>query len=91
MKKVMVAVRDAKSEMFGAPMFMNTIGEAIRSFDDGVNRADENSLLHTHPEDFALFQLGSYEDTNGTFEIIVPKMLVQGNEVKKSINKISKV
>lgn len=95
MELVMLSVRDAKSEAFGRPFFATTVGTAIRSFDDEVNRSAEDSMLNHHPEDFALYQLGSFNDSDGTYAALpVPKLLVQGNEVKKVLpveTKISKV
>lgn len=89
MKMVVVSVRDAKSEAFGRPIFVSTIGAAIRSFGDEVNRDERENVMCTHPEDFQLFHLGYYEDSIGQFENITPKLLAQGNEM--FIGKISKV
>lgn len=99
MKHVILSVRDAKSEVFGRPFFTNTIGTAIRSFADEVNRKHEENLMHTHSADFSLWQLGHYEDGTGTFETMTPKLLVQALEVKDiqslgtadNVRKISKV
>lgn len=87
------AVRDAKSDQYGNPFFMQSIGTAIRSFDDEVNRAEENNAMYRHPEDFSLWHLGEYETKDATFKIMTaPKMLIQADQVKKGQdNKISKV
>lgn len=83
-QRVMVSVRDAKSEVYGNPFFAPSVGAAIRSFDDEVNRNEPGNILNSHPEDFSLFQLGAFNDSEGTFEIITPKLLVHGKEVKRS-------
>lgn len=89
---VMMSVRDAKSDAYGRPFFVQTVGAGIRSFDDEVNRAQEDNMLFHHPEDFALWQLGHFHDHDGTFEIITPKLLVQADQVKKGqLHQISKV
>lgn len=60
-----VSVRDAKVETFSQPFFYVTVGQAIRSFADEVAR--DGSDFAKHPEDFALFLLGVYDDQKGSF------------------------
>lgn len=59
------SVRDAKTEIFSQPMFFVTKGVAIRAFHDEVDRA--GSDLAKHSEDFALFDLGVFDDQKGSF------------------------
>lgn len=81
---VAVSVRDAKSEAFGRPFFVVSIGSAIRSFDDEVNRAAEDNSMYRHPEDYSLWQLGTWDDQDGSYVSLSPcKMLVQGSEVRR--------
>lgn len=65
MKLVIVAVRDLKAEAYGRPIFVNAIGQAIRSFQDEVNRPDQQNEMNRHPEDFSLWHLGEYDDQSG--------------------------
>lgn len=94
MKHYICSVRDAKSETFGRPFFAPSLGIAVRSFDDEVNREQPDNIMHYHPHDFSLWTLGHFEDTTGEFDTIVPKLMIQGSEVKKNLgadSKISKV
>lgn len=92
MVQVVCAIRDAKAEIFGQPFFSQTIGIIIRSFADEVNREGENNQFYKHPEDYGLYQLGTYDDNEGKFvNLGTPKLLVLGNEVKEAKVKISKV
>lgn len=59
----MIAIHDAKSESFGRPLFVRAYGEAERSFRDVVN--DGKSDYAKHPEDFTLFEVGSFDDATG--------------------------
>lgn len=88
----MVAMRDSKTDQYGNPQFIMTVGQGIRSFDDEVNRADENNILHTHPEDFSLWQLGEFENSDGTFNLFpTPKILVQADQlIKKGVTNAQK-
>ena len=66
MKLGVYSIRDSKSEIFSQPMYMVTPGVAIRMFGDEVG--NPNSNLNKHPEDFALFRLGQFDDSTGALE-----------------------
>lgn len=83
MRHVMCVIRDVKSDVFGKPFFAKTEGEAIRSFEDAVNTADSNNLMFKHSEDFALFEVGTFDDTEAVFITHIPKILIEGIQVKK--------
>ena len=57
------SVRDAKSETFHRPMPATTKGEALRGFMDEAS--DPQSIIYKHKEDFFLYQLGHFDETNG--------------------------
>lgn len=77
-------VRDAKAEAFMQPFFMRTNGEAIRAFIDSVNR--EDTQFYSHPEDFALFELGTYDEHSGLFENLPqPLSIARAIDHKKQV------
>lgn len=59
------AIYDNKACFYLNPLFFNSRGESIRNFSDAVN--DTQTMLHRHPADFQLFELGTYN--NETAEI----------------------
>lgn len=61
-------VYDEKACVFGQPQFMLTDGIALRMFGDLIQ--DPSTVIAKHPEDFALYEIGSYDETTG---IITPK------------------
>lgn len=84
MKQVIIAVRDSKADAFGRPFFVASAGVGIRSFDDEVNRRDPENQMNNHPSDFALYQLGEYDDSTGIIECYPqPKLLIQADQVLK--------
>lgn len=84
MIQIVVAVRDAKADCFGRPFFVPTVGLGVRSFQDEVNRAAEDNPFYRHPEDFALYELGTYDDEIAQLSSHdVPKLLIQADQVKK--------
>lgn len=66
-KLTVFAVRDRALDAFMRPFFMPTEGMAIRSFQDEVNRKDENNPLAQHPEDYDLYTLGTFDEDRGHF------------------------
>lgn len=83
MKMVIVSIRDRAADAYGRPAFMATEGIAIRSFSDEVNNKYESNQMYAHPDDFDLFLLGTYDDSNGAFDLLdSPKQICLGKQVK---------
>ena len=63
-------VYDSKVDAYVRPFFLNTPAEAIRGFKDTVN--DGQSPISNHPEDYTLFEIGTFDESSGMLEPIVP-------------------
>ena len=68
-KHIIVAVRDRQLNAYMRPFTAQTRGQAIRSFRDEVNR--QGSELNTHPEDYELYQLGTFDEETGVISDII--------------------
>lgn len=76
------SVHDSKVEAWLPPFYMRNAGEATRAFEDTVN--DPKSQFAKHPEDFALFELGSFNDVTGRFDLYSdPKSLGRASDFQK--------
>lgn len=73
------SVRDQKAEAFMSPFCTTTAGVAVRHFTSMCQ--DKGSQIGQFPEDFALFMLGEYDDSKGSFINGTPAMLATGKEV----------
>jgi hypothetical protein len=82
MNQEIFAVYDRAAQCFGRPLFTNSIGQTIRSFIDEINREDKDSNMWKHPDDFDLYQLGSFDDVKGKFHGEEPKCITMGKDVK---------
>jgi len=83
MISVIVSIKDSAAEAFGRPMYLQSIGVAIRSFTDEVNREDKDNQLFNHPDDFDLYELGVFDDATGMYQIRDnPNVIVRGKDVK---------
>ena len=83
MKLVLCSVKDRAADAYARPMFVPSIGVAIRSFSDEINRAADDNQLYNHADDFDLYELGVFDDNSGSFELYdKPKLLSLGKQVK---------
>ncbi|AXL14497.1 nonstructural protein [Microviridae sp.] len=81
MKQVIVAVRDSAADVFGRPFFVPTAASGIRSFTDEVNRASDDNQFYKHPKDFALYEIGVYDDQTAMIETHPqPKLLINADQ-----------
>lgn len=81
---LLCAVRDSASGLFGRPNQFVNLAVAHRAFQQEV-RSPDSGALNTNPEDFELYQIGTYEDTTGTLSPFEqPQMLARGKDVQSS-------
>lgn len=80
---VVCAVRDRALDAFMQPFFAPSVGIAVRSFGDEVNRAE--SPMAAHPDDYDLYQLGTFDDATGRFAVgDGPRQVAIGKDVRRS-------
>lgn len=78
---ITVSIRDQQLAAYGRPWYAPTTGSAIRSFQDEANNPD--SMIHKHPEDYELVQLGTFDDETGQHQnLSAPRQLITGKTVK---------
>lgn len=83
MKMQLVSIRDRAADVFGVPTFVHSLGAAIRSFGDEINKKDGNPLSG-HPEDFDLYHVGEYDDNNGLVYSHEPRQIAVGKDLVRS-------
>lgn len=82
MELKMYSIRDSKAEIFNAPFYKKTHGEAERDFTTLVN--DEKSTVAQYPDDFDLYYVGTYDDGNGKIEpLSTPQHIVKAIQLRK--------
>lgn len=80
--KYYFAVKDLAVQAFGNPFLVRSSGEAMRSFQDEVNRDPKESPIAAHPEDYELYKIGEYNDTTGEIVGLEPELLARAKELK---------
>jgi len=85
MKLIMICLYDAKAEAYNAPQFVQSIGGAVRAFSDEINNPTAGNVLHSHPDDFLLYELGSYDDQDASITPTLPmRLIAAGIDHKRS-------
>ncbi len=85
MKLLAFTVYDEKSEAFGHPFFTSAIGIASRMFSEWANNKD--GMIGRHPEDFKLYHIGHYLDSEGKFDNLeILRLVAQATDYIKSNN-----
>lgn len=82
MKVIICSVRDSAIESFANPFCIATRASAVRSFGDAVNRGGADSTLVAHPEHFALYEVGSFDDQTGEIVGCSPVMIISALDLK---------
>lgn len=79
MKFGMYSIKDAKTG-FMTPTVDANDASALRNFEHAVNQPD--SLLNSHPNDFTLCKLASFDTDAGVCEVLpVPSVVADASEV----------
>lgn len=71
--KLLFAMLDVKTETFLAPMAAVTRGEAERAYVEILQ--SEGTLIHKHPGDFPLYEIGTYDERTG----VIAPLMAEGN------------
>lgn len=69
----MYSIQDQKSGEFTPPFVSPNNATAMRSFESTARNASGD--LQTHPEDFALWHIGSFDQFEGTVKAVPRKCL----------------
>lgn len=69
MKQYVYAIKDSKAGTFSNPFYSINRGTAERSFFQAGK--DPQTTISQYPEDFALYELGTFDDQSGEFNTYV--------------------
>lgn len=81
MKLKVFTIYDKAVEAYSPPFFARATGQALRDFIEEVN--NPQSRISKSPEHFALFDLGTFDDSNGQFDLFTsPRLVANAHEHK---------
>ena len=65
----LVSLYDRKTRIWSTPNTVPTSEAAIRGFIDAVNSGKTDNDLVNHPDDFTLYELGTFNSANGLITV----------------------
>lgn len=81
-----VSVFDRAADVYNRPFHVPHRNVAVRDFTDEINRSDAQNPLSKHPDDYDLYLLGQFDDSNGSFVCEGgPTVLVRGKDVVAAV------
>jgi hypothetical protein len=81
--KKIYAIRDQKVESYGPLVVEAHIHNVVRSLTSIVNDDDRKNHYSAYPEDYALYYLGTYDDTTGIITTNqTPQLVLQLTSLK---------
>lgn len=75
MRFTIVALRDIKANYWHPPIFVRNTMVTLRNLSDEINTPEKKEDWQRHPEDFELYELGSWDSEQGDFDIANPKQI----------------
>lgn len=75
------SIRDSAVDSFGTPMFNTHTGGMVRAFTDEVNRAAEDNPYYKHPDDYELYEIGTFETDNAQLVLGEIQMVCRAKDV----------
>lgn len=81
--KTIVCIKDTAARVFGTPFFVQAAAQAVRSLRDEVNSKESASDVNRHPDDFELFELGTFnEDDGAVIKHDAPVLIARAKDLK---------
>lgn len=80
-KLLAFACRDAKLNTYMNPLFFQHAGQAMRAWTEVCN--DPQTMPAKYPEDFALYQIGTFDAEKGEFTTQTASLLATAADVKQ--------
>lgn len=80
MIQYIVVVKDTALGAYLTPFFSPGLGVAVRQFGDEV--ANPESPLNKHPEDYILFECGSFDTDTGQFTCYEPRQIARAQDYR---------
>lgn len=90
MKLEIFTIYDHAAKAYNKPFFVQTVGIAIRTFQATVNE-EQNGAINQNPEQFTLFKIGVYDDSDGSIiSLDTPEPVMKALDVLEPSNTINK-
>lgn len=76
----LISIKDRSVDAYQPCQAVRSEGEAIRSFQDAINNP-ESGVMHRHPDDFDLYAIGTFDDSNAQLNYGEPRKIADGKQL----------
>lgn len=92
MKKGIYSLLDTKACVYSTPFFVPNVAVLVRDLTDELKRVGgERNLLASHPQDFELYELGSFDDEVGEFVVFTPRLVLELVSLVEAVPRLQSV
>jgi hypothetical protein len=78
MIKQLYTIRDTVADIFNRPFVAHNDADAIRAFTQSFEKGGQGNK-----EDYVLYHIGSYNDSNGIIDTVEPIRVYSGLDIKE--------
>ncbi|WNK13387.1 MAG: nonstructural protein [Microvirus sp.] len=82
------AVRDVCVDTWLLPWFFQNSAAAVRALGDTVNKPSEDNMFYQHPEHYQLYAIGTFDDSTGRLDPVVPVFVVDCQSLVRDANSV---
>jgi hypothetical protein len=68
---------DKAAKVFNSPISTAGIGALTRAISDVVNASEKSEIFAKHPNDFALYEIGIFDEATGVIKPCEPTFLLE--------------
>lgn len=84
--KPIFAIKDRAVDGFGDLFVQPSTQHAIRFFADLVNDTNPTSMIAKHPDDFDLYSVGTYDESNALINVSAVSLVSRGKDLIVKVN-----
>lgn len=82
MKLQVFSIKDRALDAFMRPWYAQTIGQAIRMFQDELN--NNSGEMYKHPDDYDLYHIATWDDHDASFTKVETTKVSDGKQLKNA-------
>lgn len=73
---IVLAIQDTAVKAYMKPFFVPAAAAGVRALKDEVNDPRSQGDMFKHPEDFLLFEIGTFDDLTCRFDLLPDPILI---------------
>lgn len=80
----LLSLYDRRAEEYRPPICVRSLPVGIRDFSQAV-QSEQLQIVQQYPEDFALVQIGTFDDLTGLISVVPVQVVIEAGEVLRRL------